>query len=286
MKPYTSSCDIKRKRAISLIEAVLYLVIALAIIIGGTVFFQQASFNRQVNATAGMMTSVSSYIVARTRETSETRSDPDFESGDATNWAIKSGAVQIDMIDGIEGSVQSEGIRLPWGGLVTFYEAASTSNGNRFPVIAARINDLPPSACMKLGQKNEVGDSMIGGSILALGVEENDYHDDNPNWTTGGILYMAAINEKTDMVALAEACKGGKRDIVAYYQVYGIPDYVAPIGSAGGDSDVNIKEPGDGAPFPCDMPTNPPYTVSHPDDDDWADSSLDGVTCFWVEDNN
>jgi len=84
-----------RHRAISLIEGVLYLVVALAIIVGGIVFFQQANFNRQVNSVAGMMTGVSSYLIATTQNVSMTRADSDFTWGDATTYAIKSGAVQL-----------------------------------------------------------------------------------------------------------------------------------------------------------------------------------------------
>lgn len=249
-----------RKRAISLIEGVLYLVIALAIIVGGTLFFQQASFNRQVNATAGMMTSVSTYVVARTKDSSQTRSDTNFESGDATTWAIKSGAVQADMIDEVNDFLQSEAIRLPWGGLVTFYEAATYVQGHRTPIIAARMNDLPTGACMRLGHKNQVGDTMIGGRVFALGVEENDFHEDDLAWTSGDVRYMAWDGEETNMADLADACEGGKRDLVVYYEVSGIPETLPVMdGGGGGFPDLGGGGgpdeclPGDmGYPF-CDM---------------------------------
>ncbi|MFG6574241.1 TadE/TadG family type IV pilus assembly protein, partial [Sulfitobacter sp. 1A13353] len=41
-----------RRRAISLIEGVLYLVIALAVIVGGIVFFQQSQLSNAVTDTA------------------------------------------------------------------------------------------------------------------------------------------------------------------------------------------------------------------------------------------
>jgi hypothetical protein len=260
MKLFKPDGDGIRKRAISLIEGVLYLVVALAIIVGGTLFFQQASFNRQVNATAGMMTSVSTYVVARTKDSSMTRSDQNFETGDATTWAIKSGAVQADMIDEVNDFIQAEAIRLPWGGLVTFYEAATYVKGHRTPIIAARMNDMPPGACMRLGHKNEVGDTMIGGRVFALAVEENDFHEDDLGWTSGDVRYMAGKGVATNMSLLAEACEGGKRDLVVYYEVAGAPDTLPTIGGdaddggfpdlgGGGDS----CEPDDlGYPF-CDM---------------------------------
>ena len=51
-----------RKRGISLIEAVLYLVIALSVIVGGIVFFQQAQLSNQITDTARMSTGVSSQV--------------------------------------------------------------------------------------------------------------------------------------------------------------------------------------------------------------------------------
>jgi hypothetical protein len=42
---------LRRNRAVTLIEAVLYISIALALIVGGLVFFQQASTAQKTNAT-------------------------------------------------------------------------------------------------------------------------------------------------------------------------------------------------------------------------------------------
>lgn len=284
MKLFKPDGDGMRKRAISLLEGVLYLVVALAIIVGGTLFFQQASFNRQVNATAGMMTSVSTYVVARTKDSSQTRSDTNFESGDATTWAIKSGAVQADMIDEVNDFLQAEAIRLPWGGLVTFYEAATYVKGHRTPIIAARMNDLPPGACMRLGHKNEVGDTMIGGRVFALAVEENDFHEDDLGWTSGTVRYMAGKGVATDMSALAEACEGGKRDLVVYYEVSGPPDALPVIGGEddddlgfppdlGGGGDPDCQEGDPGFPF-CDLWT-PPLGGCDPWMDPFCDPQCD-----------
>ena len=225
---------ILRKRAISLIEGVLYLVVALAIIVGGIVFFQQASFNRQVNSVAGMMTSVSSYMIATAKNASQTRADDDFLAGDATSYVIKSGAIQSDLVDHAHGDTETDVIRSPWGGIVTLREAAATVDGHRTPIVAARLNDLPVGACMRLGHKNKNGTSMIGGSVFALGVEENNIHDDNLDWTPGEVLYMARAGEDTDMAALAEACKGGRRDLVIYYDVSGVPDALPNMSGTGG----------------------------------------------------
>jgi len=231
------------RRGISLIEGVLYLVVALAIIVGGIVFFQQASFNRQVNSVAGMMTSVSSYMIATAKNASQTRAEDDFLAGDATAYVIKSGAIQSDLVGRATSDPDLEVIRSPWGGTVTLREAAGTVDGSRTPIVAARLNDLPIGACMRLGHKNKNGTSMIGGSVFALGVEENNIHDDNLDWTTGEVLYMAKAGEDTDMAALAEACEGGTRDLVIYYDVAGVPNTFPDM--TGGGTDTGIPTSGE-----------------------------------------
>ncbi len=234
-----------RKRAISLIEGVLYLVVALAIIIGGIVFFQQANFNRQVNSVAGMMTSVSSYLIASTKNVSRTRADSNFKAGDSTSYVIKSGNIQSDMVDKAKGAPDTDVIRSPWGGVVTLREAAATIGGNRAPIVAARLNDLPVGACMRLGSKNKNGISMIGGNVFALGVEENNLHEDNLDWVSGEVRYMAKAGEDTDMAALAAACKGGTRDLVIYYEISGVPDTL-PDMTGGGSGAGGSGTGGDG----------------------------------------
>ncbi|CAN0576353.1 unnamed protein product, partial [Laminaria digitata] len=51
-----------KKRGISLIEGVLYLVLALSVIVGGIVFFQQAQLSNNVTNTSRAMTGISSEI--------------------------------------------------------------------------------------------------------------------------------------------------------------------------------------------------------------------------------
>lgn len=250
MKHTVTLGNAARRRAISLIEGVLYLVLALAIIVGGIVFFQQANFNRQVNSVAGMMTSVSSYLIATTKNASRTHADSDFTTGDSTTFAIKSGAIQSDMVDHANNHDAIEVIRSPWGGIVTLREAAASVDGHRTPIVAARLNDLPVGACMRLGHKNSNGTSPIGGSVFALGVEENNITNDNLDWTSGEVLYMANAGEDTDMAALAAACKGGTRDLVIYYDVAGVPETIPSM--AGDGTGAGGAGTGDGS---CDGST-------------------------------
>lgn len=242
-----------RARGVSLIEGVLYLVLALAIIVGGIVFFQQANFSRQVNATAGMMTSVSAQVIHSVDGNSQTRADSEFVAADASSWAVRSGSVASDMID---ESGDAPMIRSPWGGIVTFAEAAAYVGSERVPVIAARLNDIPAGACMRLGHKNEGGDTAVGVDVLAIAVEDNYLETDDASWTSGSVLYQADPGERTDFEQLAVACEEDGRDLVVYYEVNGVPDTMPVIdymaddggftddgGDTGGDTGFDPDDP-------------------------------------------
>ena len=95
-----------RKRGISLIEAVLYLVIALAVIVGGIVFFQQAQLSNQVTDTARAGVGISSQFRGLYQ------SQRSFGEAPLTGAVLASGSVPSNF--------QSDtGIVHPFGGDVT-----------------------------------------------------------------------------------------------------------------------------------------------------------------------
>lgn len=59
----------RRERGISLIEGILYLVVALAIIIGGIIFFQQAQLANRVSQTQRASTLAHTRLVDQERGT-------------------------------------------------------------------------------------------------------------------------------------------------------------------------------------------------------------------------
>jgi len=242
-----------RRRGVSLIEGVLYLIVALAILVAGIVFFNQAVMSRQVNATSTMMTSVSAFLIDSLRESSSTEQNPFFESdASPTEYAIKAGAVPAEMI-GTDGFT----IRDPWGGVVTFYEAAAEIGARRIPILAARLNDIPANACMRLGHKNAGGDTPVGLDVLAVAVEDNAQVAFDNEWIEGSEIYRVEGNQETDFSRLSAACENG-HDLVIYYAVAGQPDFIPsvtpgfPVGFPGGPGGPIL--PG---PFPPGFPGGP-----------------------------
>jgi len=142
-----------RRRAISLIEGVLYLVIALAVIVGGIVFFQQSQMSANVTDTARTMSAMSAqtralYMNQRT-----------FDADLITPSLVKAGAVPSTFI-GADGAPEGT-LRHPFKGEISVY-----GNGNDRFVIT--LSSLPRGACMRLGVVGPDGSGPLGTGIVAM----------------------------------------------------------------------------------------------------------------------
>lgn len=147
-----------RKRGISLIEAVLYLVIALAVIVGGIVFFQQAQLSNQITDTARMSTGVSSQVRGLFQN------QRSFGDDDLTAAMVKSGAVPSNFISETSNlfGTRTEVVH-PFGGTVEVH-----GYDTYFEI---QFNDLPPAACLRLMTVGLDGSGSIGTGITGLSVE-------------------------------------------------------------------------------------------------------------------
>jgi hypothetical protein len=139
-----------RKRGVSLIEGVLYLVIALAVIVGGIVFFQQAQLSNNVTDTARAGVGISS----QTRGLYQNQRD--FGSGDITAALVSAGAVPSNFLDSA-----GTGIVHPFGG------GAVTVNGNG-ATFAINFVDLSEAACVRLATAGNDGTGPLGTSITGM----------------------------------------------------------------------------------------------------------------------
>lgn len=135
-------------RGISLIEAILYLVISLSIIIGGTLFFKHAQYSNHIQQTAR----VSAGIISQTR--SVFMEDP-LVLGDITEVAVKSGMVPADYLDG------AGGISHPFsdGGIRVYSDQSS------FYIHFQGIGYEP---CMRLSTVADDGTAAIGTGITGM----------------------------------------------------------------------------------------------------------------------
>lgn len=143
-----------RERGISLIEAVLYLVIALAVIVGGIVFFQQAQLSSSVTDTARAGVSISS----------ETRglyqNQRSFGTGDITSALVSAGAVPSNFQDDA-------------GNIVHPFDGTVRVDGN-VDGFAVTFVDFSEAACLRLGSVGEGKQGQLGTGIEGLTIAEDN----------------------------------------------------------------------------------------------------------------
>ena len=155
----------RRNRAVTLIEAVLYISIALALIVGGLVFFQQAS----TAAKTSTMVRQLSAVIAETRILMKWQADTKSQSKlgnmiDITPVLIAAGAVPSDMVK------SATELSNPFGGKTEFYSWFPLLGE---PLIYMRLSNVPQGVCARLLTAS-------GGS---------DYQ-----WLTGGLGITTAIS--------------------------------------------------------------------------------------------
>lgn len=143
-----------RERGISLIEAVLYLVIALAVVGGGIFFFQSAQNSNRSTETSRGLVSISSDVRAL------------FQSDAAFGPAAPGTNLDQLLIDtrsvgsfAISGSTISH----PWGGDLTV-----TGIENTFTI---QLDDVPRAACARLVTVDERGQGPAGIGITEVEVD-------------------------------------------------------------------------------------------------------------------
>lgn len=138
-----------RKRGVSLIEGVLYLVIALAVIVGGIVFFQQAQLSNNVTDTSRAAVGISS----QTRGLYQNQRS--FGAVDITSALVNSGSVPANFLDA------SNNISHPFG-------AGTVQVKGNMDGFAILFEDLTQEACMRLATVGEGGDGPLGTGIEGI----------------------------------------------------------------------------------------------------------------------
>jgi hypothetical protein len=128
----------RRNRAVTLIEAVLYISIALALIVGGLVFFQQASTAAKTSTMVRQLSAI--MAEARVLLKALPPSTPSFE---ITNYMIAAGAVPPDMV------VNPATLSNPFGGEVALWQH-SAGAGAVSQVIEITLTNIPQGVCARL----------------------------------------------------------------------------------------------------------------------------------------
>jgi hypothetical protein len=141
-----------RKRGVTLIEAVLYISIALALIVGGLVFFQQASLAQRTNSAVRNISAIAS-------ETRGLYQQANSFAGFTQATLINAGAVPSSLVNGANLSNE-------WGGVVV---AAATAAGDGFTV---NYPGVPTAACVRLTSADASGSGRVGSGIRSIGFKK------------------------------------------------------------------------------------------------------------------
>lgn len=153
-----------RRRGVTLIEAVLFISIALGLIVGGIVFFQQASTAQRVNDAVRTISGI----------TSETRalyqSATSF-GGLTETVLIGAGAVPSSIVVdvGNDGDITNDTLQNEWGGAINLGPTQDAENANFHVTYVG----LPQAACVRLAQFGQDGTGPIGSGIVAVHIDED-----------------------------------------------------------------------------------------------------------------
>jgi Tfp pilus assembly protein PilW len=172
-----------RQRGISLIEGILYLVLALSLVVGGIVLFQNAqTSNRVTEAARGIVT-----LASETRALHQNARDFGT-AADITPALINAGAVPSNFLN---GAAPTEIVH-PWGGQVTV-----EGDGQQFSITLAGV---PSDACVRLTPVDTRGQGIAGIGIASVSFDGGTTPDPAPvtpvdaatgcgNNTTADVVY-------------------------------------------------------------------------------------------------
>jgi hypothetical protein len=132
----------RRRRGVTLIEAVLYIAIALALIVGGLVFYQQASFASRVNR----VTSTASSLISETRVLAVQNGSWSEVPGILENVLIAQGSVPSSELDMTKPL--GERIRHPWDSFILLSLVDGGPGAVNYLTFA--MFNVPVSACTRL----------------------------------------------------------------------------------------------------------------------------------------
>ena len=157
-------CRGRRQRAVTLIEAVLFISIALGLIVGGIVFYQQAQTSQRTGEAARLVSS----LVAELRAVAQSNKATNWLNfNDAATYLEAAGAIpQGAIYDGPD--VQCAAL-MPWGDCVkmAIYEFGGDV------VIQVQFTGIPTAICTRLLTFNANGSGLLGDGALHIQFGQN-----------------------------------------------------------------------------------------------------------------
>ncbi len=152
-----------RRRGVTLIEAVLYIAVALALIVGGLVFYQQASTASRVNRLA----STASSLISESRALALGNPGLFTTPGSLETILITQGSVPMSELDMTKPV--GERIRHPWDSNIVL----SLTELGGVTYVTFRMNSIPVAACSRLAWVDGTGRGMFSDGIYGVAVSDN-----------------------------------------------------------------------------------------------------------------
>jgi hypothetical protein len=159
-----------RLRGVTLIEAVLYISVALALIVGGLVFYRQASFASDFNSLNRLLSStvVEARIFTREHPRPIFPPTPLMTIGVANFEAflISNGSIPSTHLDMTQPA--GDRIRSPFGGSIGFYAAIYSAAVGGESTVAVGMSDLPVAACARLSANSAAGQTSFATGLQSV----------------------------------------------------------------------------------------------------------------------
>jgi len=180
----------RRRRGVTLIEAVLYIAVALALIVGGLIFYQQASFASRVNRFASTASSLVSE--ARAIAAGSGNADTLLVPGAMENVLIAQASVPVSELDVTQPLGQR--IRHPWGSFVTL----GLQRTGGYTYLNFYMDSIPLEVCTRLAWFDGTGRGMFSTNINGI----------NPRDDAGGSSGDILANDRSGASCRASDVNG------------------------------------------------------------------------------
>ena len=142
------------ERGATLIEAVLFTVIALGLVIGGIVFFEQASMSARTNDSVRMMASLQSQVRALFQSQST------FGTSEVSSLLISANAVPSSMQSDTDNDGENDALVNSFGG-----DVVVTGATKQFTI---KLTKVPVDVCTRIIPFDDLGNGVIGTGIAKI----------------------------------------------------------------------------------------------------------------------
>ena len=142
------------ERGATLIEAVLFTVIALGLVIGGIVFFEQASMSARTNDSVRMMASLQSQVRALFQSQST------FGTSEVSSLLISANAVPSSMQSDTDNDGENDALVNSFGG-----DVVVTGATKQFTI---KLTKVPVDVCTRVIPFDDLGNGVIGTGIAKI----------------------------------------------------------------------------------------------------------------------